>query len=299
IATSRDALVAAKAAAARLLGLASAGAVLFALAFAVTLARRIAQPLSRLHEAALAVARGDLDHTIPVETGDEVGDLAQAFGVMTRGLRENQDRLAARIREIVTLHEIGRAVSSVLAIDDVLSKVTTQVAGILQARTCALLLAGPGGEIGVRSASGPIADLAALVGLVRIAGRHPLRVEAIEADGDLGELARKAGVSGAFLSVPLVLKDRTLGSLAVTRDSPFTDGDQRLVATIGDQAATAIENARLYSEVTAFSEELERKVLERTRELVEANSALERALRELRETQAQLVHSERMAGLGV
>ena len=299
IATSRDALVAAKAAAARLLSLASAGAVLFALAFAVTLARRIAQPLSRLHEAALAVARGDLDHTIPVETGDEIGELAQAFGVMTRGLRENQDRLAARIREIVTLHEIGRAVSSVLAIDDVLSKVTTQVAGILQARTCALLLSGPGGELGVRAASGPIGDLSALVSLVRTAGRHPMRVEAIEHDGDLGDLARKAGVSGAFLSVPLVLKDRTLGALAVTRDSPFTDGDQRLVATIGDQAATALENARLYSEVTEFSEDLERKVLERTRELVEANSALEKALRELRETQAQLVHSERMAGLGV
>src|SRR5262249_30284922 len=158
-----DALVSAKVAAARLLGLSALGAVLFALAFAAALARRIALPLQRLHGAALAVARGDLDHTIPVETGDEIGELAQAVGVMTRGLRENQDRLAARIREIVTLHEIGRAVSSVLALDDVLTKVTTQVAGILHARTGALLLAGLGGELGVRAANGPIADLAALV----------------------------------------------------------------------------------------------------------------------------------------
>src|SRR5262249_47033256 len=146
----------------------------------------------------------------------------------------------------------------------------------------------------VRAAFGAIASEPALVELVTSAGR-PLRVEQIESHSALGETARRAGLVGAFLLVPLQLKDRTLGSLAVSRLVPFTDGDQRLVATIADQAATALENARLYSEVTAFSEALERKVLERTRELVETNRALERALRELRETQTQLIHSERMA----
>src|SRR5262249_23045192 len=101
------------------------------------------------------------------------------------------------------------------------------------------------------------------------------------------------------LSAPLVLKDRRLGALAVARPEPFTDGDQRLVATIADQAATAIENAHLYTAVSASSAELERKVLARTGELVQANSALEHTLGELRDTQTQLVHSERMAGLGV
>jgi signal transduction histidine kinase len=301
VATSRDALVTARAQAIRLLGFAAAGAAIFAILFSTGLSRRIGGPLRRLHEAALAVARGDLEHQIPVETGDEVGELAQAFGVMTRALKENQDRLAARIREMMTIHEIGRAVSSVLSLDEVLSKVATSVAGVLQAQTCALLLESPGeGEkrLHVRAAFGSILSKIALSELVAAAGA-PLRAEQIELHPELGGMARAAGVTGALLLVPLQLKDRTLGSLAVARLVPFSDGDQRLVDTIADQAATAFENARLYSEVTAFSEALERKVLERTHELVETNRALERALRELRETQTQLIHSERMAGLGL
>jgi signal transduction histidine kinase len=299
IATPRDALEAAKVSSARLLGLAAAGAAVLALVFSAGLARRISGPVRRLSEAALAVARGDLEHRIPVETKDEIGELAGAFGVMTRALKENQDRLAARIREIVTLHEIGRVVSSVLSLDDVLQKVTTQVAGILTARTCALLLLDDQGELRLRASTGPLTAPEAWVALARAAGGYALRVDAVENDAELGSLAQAAGLGGAFLAVPLELKDRALGTLAVAGPEPFSDGDQRLCATIADQAATALENARLYGEVTAFSEQLERKVALRTRELVEANSALEKALRELRETQAQLVHSERMAGLGV
>jgi signal transduction histidine kinase len=55
----------------------------------------------------------------------------------------------------------------------------------------------------------------------------------------------------------------------------------------------------LYSEVRAASEELERKVRVRTIELTTINYELSEALEDLRETQAQLVLSERMAGLGL
>ncbi len=298
-AASRDALRAAEITAARVLGLTSLGAIVFAILFSVGLARRMAGPLRRLHEAALAVARGDLEHQIPVETADEVGELAEAFGVMTRTLAENQERLAARIREIVTLHDIGRAVSSVLNLDDVLARVTTQVANVLRARTCALLLKGPDGALSVHASFGPVGSSAALVALVQKAAQTPLRIEDIDADTTLGPQAKRAGIEGSFLAVPLQLKDQVLGGLAVTRSEAFTEGDQRLVATFGDQAATAIENARLYGEVTRSSEDLERKVLERTRELLESNRQLEQALHELRTTQAQLIHSERMAGLGL
>lgn len=50
--------------------------------------------------------------------------------------------------------------------------------------------------------------------------------------------------------------------------------------------------------LAAFSEQLEAQVRRRTHELQVANTELEEALLELKETQAQLIHSERMAGLG-
>ena len=94
--------------------------------------------VANLHAGAIAVARGDLDHSIVQETGDEIGDLAVAFAQMTRSVRENQERLAARMREITTLHEIGRAVSSVLGLDEVLRKIVEEVAH------CDLLYVTPG-----------------------------------------------------------------------------------------------------------------------------------------------------------
>ena len=55
------------------------------------------------------------------------------------------------------------------------------------------------------------------------------------------------------------------------------------------------ENERIIREQNIL---LERKVIERTEELVEANSALNTTLYDLREAQSQLVDSEKMAGLG-
>jgi len=301
VAADEDALVAAKLSAWRSLALGGASAVLFALALAALLSRRLTRPLGHLHAGALAVARGDLDHQIVQETGDEIGDLAVAFAQMTRAVKENQERLAARMREIVTLHEIGRAVSSVLGLDEVLRKIVDEVASVLNAERGALLITRPDGGLsigaGVRLQG---AELLPALGEVLQRRGGPVRIEDVHEDDELRLPAENARVAGPLLAVPLEQKDRNLGLLIVTRrkDQPFSDGDLRLVATFANQAATAISNARLYDEVQKSSEELEIKVKERTFELVVANRELEKTLSELRAAQAALVHSERMAGLG-
>jgi signal transduction histidine kinase len=301
VAVDEDALVAAKISAWRSLLLGGASAVLFALALAALLSRRLTRPLGHLHAGALAVARGDLDHQIVQETGDEIGDLAVAFAQMTRGVKENQERLAARMREIVTLHEIGRAVSSVLGLDEVLRKIVEEVASVLEAERCALLLTRPDGGLsigaGVRLQG---AELLPALGEVLARRGGPVRIDDVRQDDELKLPAANARVAGPLLAVPLEQKDRGLGLLIVTRtkDQPFSDGDLRLVATFANQAATAISNARLYDDVTKSSEDLEIRVKERTFELVVSNRELERTLSELRAAQAALVHSERMAGLG-
>src|SRR5262249_29606648 len=145
----RGALARAKTDAARSLALGATGAVAFALGLALILSRRLTRPIARLHAGALSIARGQLDAGIthieaPSDAGgDEIADLAAAFTAMTRSLRENQDRLAARMREIVALHEAGRAVSSVLGLDEVLRKIVDSVARVLDTRLAALWLVDP------------------------------------------------------------------------------------------------------------------------------------------------------------
>ena len=104
-----------------------------------------------------------------------------------------------------------------------------------------------------------------------------------------------------MIAAPLTLKERMVGVIVVGRlgEAPFAEADLRLLVTFADQTATAIENARLYTEVRAFSEVLEARVRARTAELEKANAEIERALRELGEAQGQLIHSEKMAGLGM
>jgi len=317
VAVDRASYLTARSGAVRSLALGAAGAFVFAMGLAGLLSRRLSRPLQRLHEGVAAIARGDLDYRIRVSEGDEIGDLAGAFSDMTSALKENQRRLAARMRELVALHDAGRAISALLGTEQVARKTVDTVARVLNARVCALWVVGERSvslEVGaartkpddgyatmkgddVRTMVLPLTALAEEVA----DSRKTLRVDRVADDAKRRASAVAAGVTGSLVATPLERKGAVIGVMIVGRSRgarPFSDADANLLATFADQAATAIENARLYEEVTAFSEELEKKVRLRTAELESINAELGRTIRELKDTQAQLILSERLAGLG-
>jgi len=307
------------------------GGGLAALAFAVLLAlfwsRRLGAPIASLHRGAIAVSRGDLDHRIEIVGGDELMDLATAFNRMTSTLKENQARLAARMREIVALHDAGRAISSVIDLDPVARKIVDAVARTFDVQLVALWLvddkraqAGQGDvepalqlfaararRLDVTAALATDEALTAAGALQALAERvretrAPLRLERAADDPIYGAAAAAARTPGPLVALPLERKGRVVGALAVARAADaraLSDADLNLLTTFADQAGAAVENALLYSQVREASGELEKKVRQRTRELTATNQELGRALADLRETQAQLVLSERMAGLGL
>ncbi|MBT8496430.1 MAG: GAF domain-containing protein, partial [Deltaproteobacteria bacterium] len=313
VAVDRAPLVDARRAATRSLALGAAGAFVFAIGLAGLLSRRITRPIARLHQGAIAVARGDLRHHFDVEEGDEIGDLASAFSNMTAALEENQVRLAARMREIVALHEAGRAVSAVIDLDEVLKKIVDQVARVLSARVCAIWLADGDGSLRLGAVRAKESDMRTTVrgmigvqmasSLERVARRVVGSGQSLRIDhtGPTERGDEKTGSNGSLIAVPLESKGALSGVIVTARPAEaknFSEADNSLLATFADQAAAAIANARLYQEVRNFNEELEAKVRLRTAELIGANKELERAIAEVQETQAQLVLSERLAGLG-
>jgi GAF domain-containing protein len=78
----------------------------------------------------------------------------------------------------------------------------------------------------------------------------------------------------------LFVGERPLGALTVARTGlmEFEEADQRLLSTIANQVATAIENGLLYRQLKAYAASLERRVAERTIEIARQKERTEAIL---------------------
>ena len=76
---------------------------------------------------------------------------------------------------------------------------------------------------------------------------------------------RRAGAV-SLLCAPMLAHDRALGSIAVLRapPRPFSEREQALLQSFADQAAIAIENARLFGETRGKSRDLEESLAQQT-----------------------------------
>lgn len=98
----------------------------------------------------------------------------------------------------------------------------------------------------------------------------------------------------SLLCTPILNQGKLIGILYLENNlatGAFTPDRLEILRLLSSQAAISLENALLYTSV-------EQKVQERTQELNEKNERIEQTLRELQRTQSQLIHSEKMSGLG-
>jgi signal transduction histidine kinase/CheY-like chemotaxis protein len=67
--------------------------------------RRITRPLVQLRDTAEAVGRGDFSRRIEISSGDEIGELAQAFNHMTSNLQSSRAELERAMQQVRTTQE--------------------------------------------------------------------------------------------------------------------------------------------------------------------------------------------------
>ena len=260
-------------------------ALLGGLVLAWVTTNTIVHPVQRLIQASEQIAQGDLDHPLDVSGGDEVGTLARRFDQMRVALRESREQIAnwnhelegrvqQRTSELAALVESAHALTSTLDLDalfEILMKETREVLPATEG--VALFLFEPEAQsLVVRSTFGFDAteclylhfrENESIAGKV-FEAKTPARLRTITqvqsamanlSDENRAHFLRAVGdrpVQSA-MGVPLVSKDNRLGALTLynfTHEDAFGERDILILQALADQAATAIENARLYQEAS-------------------------------------------------
>lgn len=206
--------------------------------------------------------------------------------------------MTTRADPLSTLTEVAATLCSTLRLRELLAAMMERVREVMDAEACSVMLLDEASqtlrwEVALGEGAGKLETLSVTLG-DGISGRVAASGEAIriaDAYADPRWDGRRYDDASGFrtrsiLCVPLRTHERIVGVVQVLnrRGGPFTDDDQRLLEALAGMGGVAVENARLY-------ESLEQKVEQRTAEL-------SRTLRELRDTQTQLVQSEKMAALG-
>jgi sigma-B regulation protein RsbU (phosphoserine phosphatase) len=172
----------------------------------------------------------------------------------------------ANLREIVaTLFELGREVTSVLDLEELLQKIPQLISRLTHFHAfAAYLLDEKAGELKVAYSVGYPEDVArglrlkigqGLVGMAVLEGK-PMVVNNVKADARYVEAVPG---SNAELVVPLRRKGRVIGALNLLSDQvgQFTEIDEMVMRQFGAHVAVAIENARLFEHERQYTSTLE------------------------------------------
>ncbi|MBI4329477.1 MAG: HAMP domain-containing protein [Chloroflexi bacterium] len=233
------------------------GVLVIALGAGVTLARHFTRPITRLIRGAEAVAAGDFDRAIQVNTNDEFEDLSHQFNRMADRLKERErellearERAERKAREAEALYRIGTEISRLLSLPRILELVVEKARELLKSDVAILCLDEPGVGLRIGAASGLLEPLSLRPGKpVEATGS-----EEIGSPGALCPIPHSIGLA-AHAAVRLQSGERVVGNLCVGyRTARRVDPDEtEFLKGLASQAAVAIENARLHREVRSLA----------------------------------------------
>ena len=241
----------------------------------------IANPVEQLTETAIRLADGQLEERIHFERVDEFGRLGTAFNQMadklevsyvdleeqvrerTRALQEANYALQRRAIQLEASAEVGRAITSILDVDELLRKTVDLIRDGFGFYHAGIFLLDETGEWAVlREATGEAgAQMKAQGHRLAVADTSMVGWTALHRQSRIALYAEEDAVRFANpllpytrseMTLPLMVGGRLLGVLNVqsTEEAVFDEDDVRALQSMADQVAVAMENARRVSDET-------------------------------------------------
>ncbi|NIO69793.1 MAG: GAF domain-containing protein [Anaerolineae bacterium] len=173
-----------------------------------------------------------------------------------------QDRTTRYLNQMKMLHEVGKELTSLVDLPQLLQAILDSAVAIISAANAGTihLIDESRRRLMPRAASNHrfvAAEMGGMTlgqGVAGLAWKEKRTIHIADVSHDPRFIALdNAGTSfRSLLVAPLMMGDRCLGTISLhsNETNAFTPDDERLLSTLASQAAIAIENARLYEKVT-------------------------------------------------
>jgi GAF domain-containing protein/HAMP domain-containing protein len=243
------------------------GFAIAATLIALFITRSIVAPVEKLATAANALSAGNWDMRVETQSNDEIGVLSTTFNEMAGRLSETmgtlEKRVAERTKALATVAEISTAASTILETGKLLQEVVdlskerfefyhTHIY-LLNDAGDTLVLASGAGEPGRKMvAEGRSIPLNREQSLVARAARERKGVTVNDVTVEPDFLPHPLlPDTRSELAVPMLVGENVIGVLDVQSDvvGRFTDADIAIQTTLAAQVASAVQNARSYTEI--------------------------------------------------
>ncbi len=257
----------------------------------------ILRPVREVQRGAEALVQGQPDRGEAALRQDELSQVALAMKVMATRLRQNKADVERHSMQVETLYRVSLSLTKRLELESVLETVLNAAFELFPGLMDALVFLYSDGHLSLAasrwapSAAGGVAPAPRMEGSTYRVARTGEMVLIPDVRADPRYPGDPRSWPGALACIPLKVGTHVVGVLnaSYVEAHPFGEQETRLLQLLADQAAIAVENARLYGQaqqellerrraeqaLQKANEDLERKVSGRTHALLEANQRLE------------------------
>ncbi len=192
--------------------------------------------------------------------------LAEQGAIAIQNAKIHEQIVSQERKFLKSFQQVSKAVTSTLAVNEVLNMIVTQVAEVMDLKACAVRLLDEKAKVLELVASHGLSEFYIKKGPVdadksiadAMTGK-PVIIKNAQEDPrtQYPEEAKKEGIF-TIVSIPMIIKGKVIGVLRMYTGEPrdFTQQEIDFVSSLAEMGAIAIENARIYERIRSDYESI-------------------------------------------